>query len=204
MPEWLSKIAQEWTVIQSAPLSVITVCAIIAVVIWSVVSGIYGIRLANKDGEISLLTRQRDDYKDKLGGASPDQAKAKMDALEKRIALTIGSHWTPLTSDESAKLTAAVSGLEKRRIQVMYVNQLGKELAQSIADALRRGGWTDMHFSEGGGLGIGISTGRGNGMAFKLKDAIEASTRFKKVESYGPNEADAPGIVFVGVGINLD
>jgi hypothetical protein len=49
------------------------------------VIGIYSIRLANKDGEISLLTRQRDDYKDKLGGASPDQAKAKIDTLEKRI-----------------------------------------------------------------------------------------------------------------------
>jgi hypothetical protein len=204
MPEWLSKIAQEWTVIQSAPLSFITVCAIAAVWIWVIVSGIYSIRLANKDGEISLLTRQRDDYKDKLGGASPDQAKAKIDALEKRIALTIGSPWMPLTSDESTRLTAAVAGLEKRRIQVMYVNQLGKELAQSIADAFTRGGWTDMHFSEGGGLGIGISTGRGNGMAFKLKDAIEGSTRFKRVESYGPDEADTQGVVFVGVGINPD
>jgi hypothetical protein len=204
MPEWLSNIAQEWTVIQSAPLSFVTVSAIAAVVIWFIVNGIYSIRLANKDGEISLLMRQRDDYKDKLGGASPDQAKAKIDALEKRIALTIGSHWMPLTGDEGARLTAALGVLEKRRIQVMYVNQLGKELAQSIADAFTRAGWKDMHFSEGGGLGIGISTGRGNGMAFKLKDAIEASTRFKKVESYGPDEADPRSSVFVGVGINPD
>jgi hypothetical protein len=204
MPEWLSKIAQEWAVIQSAPLSFITVCAIAAAGIWIIVRGIYSIRLANKDGEISLLTRQRDDYKDKLGGASPDQAKAKIDALEKRLALTTGSHWMPLTSDESARLSAAVGGLQKRRIQVMYVNQLGKELAQSIADAFTRAGWADVHFSEGGGLGVGISTGRGNGMAFKLKDAIEGATRFKKVESYGPDEADARSTVFVGVGINPD
>ena len=59
-------------------------CIIAVVVIWTIVDRIYKIRIANKDGEISLLTRQRDDYEDKLGGASPDQAKAKIDALEKR------------------------------------------------------------------------------------------------------------------------
>jgi hypothetical protein len=60
-----------------------------------------------------------------------------------------------------------------------------------------------MHFSEGGGLGVGVSTGRGNGMAFDLKRAIESATRLK-VGSIGENEKDTPGIVFVSVGINPD
>ena len=38
----------------------------------------------------------------------------------------------------------------------MYANQLGRLLARSIADAFETAGWNDMHFTEGGGLGIGI------------------------------------------------
>jgi|SRR6516165_7764416 hypothetical protein len=136
-------------------------------------------------------------------GNSPDQAKSKIEELEKRVKETIGSRWESLTKDEAARLSAAVAKLEKRRIQVMYANQ-GKALARSIADAFEAAGWNDMHFSEGGGLEVGLSTGRGNGMALRLKEAIEVSTRFKKVHSFGPTEPDIPGIVFVGVGINPD
>ena len=57
-------------------------------------------------------------------------------------------------------------------------------------------------FSEGGGLGEGIATGRGDGMALTLKAAIESATKFK-VSSFGPTEADCPGIVFVAVGIKV-
>jgi len=110
---------------------------------------------------------------------------------------TIGSRWEPLTKDEAARLTTALAKLTPRKIQVMYVNQLGR-------CAFVAAGWSDMHFSEGGGLGIGVSTGRGNGMALKLKEAIETSTRFNTVHSFGPTEPDYPGVVFVGVGINPD
>ena len=42
--------------------------------------------VASKDAEIALLKGQRDDYKEKLSGATPDQAKARIDALETRLA----------------------------------------------------------------------------------------------------------------------
>jgi hypothetical protein len=42
--------------------------------------------IASREAAISLIATQRDDYKDKLGGASPDQAKSRMDALEKANA----------------------------------------------------------------------------------------------------------------------
>ncbi len=83
----------------------------------------------------------------------------------------------------------------------MYSNYLGIDLAQSIADAFKAGGWDDLNFSEGGGLGTGVSTGRGNGMAMTLKKAIESTTKFK-VASFGPDEPDREGSVFVAVGIN--
>jgi hypothetical protein len=82
-----------------------------------------------------------------------------------------------------------------------YFSNRRERLVTLSADAFTKAGWIEVIFSEGGGLGIGVSTGRGNGMALTLKRAIEASTKFK-VASFGPDEPDNPGIVFVGVGTN--
>ena len=44
----------------------------------------------NKDSEIALLKSQRDEYKNKLSGATPDEAKARVDVLEGRAISIIG------------------------------------------------------------------------------------------------------------------
>ena len=204
MFDWLIKFPEQWEVIARAPVPFFVALTVVGAIIWAVLSYSYSTRVTNLELEIALVTRQRDDYRDKLGGASPDQAKSKIDELERRVKETIGSRWEPLSKEEAARLSAAVANLEKRRIQIMFANQLGKNLARSIADAFENAGWRDVHFSEGGGLEIGISTGRGDGLALKLKDAIEESTRFKNVRSFGPTEPDEKSGLFVGVGINPD
>ncbi len=202
MSSW-KEVLEQCAVIANAPIPFAVLVIVVAGLIWAATNWSYSSVLASKNAQIELQDRQLADYKQKLGGATPEEAKAKIDALEKTIHLTIGSRWQPLTQTESDRLTAAVAPLPKRRIQVMYANQLGKDLAQSIADAFTKAGWTEVIFSEGGGLGIGIGTGRGNGMALTVKQAIESSTKFK-VSSFGPDETDSPGFAFVSVGINPD
>jgi hypothetical protein len=191
---------QEWPTLSAAPWSAV----IIAVISWSVGFGcaklFYG-------GTLSTLRERLQLYQDRLQGASPDEAKAKIEDLQRTIQdlqgtvkSTIGAKWEPLTNDEIISLSANVNALEKRRIQIMYGNQLGKDMAQSISDAFTKAGWPVI-FCEGGGLGIGVSTGPGNGMAYILKQAIEATTKLK-VALVRPEEPDIPDIVFVAVGIN--
>ncbi len=67
------------------PLFVV-ILALMFVAVWWFMDWRYGGIIANRDSEISLLKGQRDDYKDKLSGATPDQAKAKIDSLESRLA----------------------------------------------------------------------------------------------------------------------
>ena len=76
--------------IRDAPASTIVVALGILVVVWVAMDWRYAGVIASRDGiiasreaEIKLLATERDDYKDKLGGASPDQAKLRIDALEK-------------------------------------------------------------------------------------------------------------------------
>ena len=94
MPDLFGRIAQEWPVIAAAPVTFVGVVSAAALIIWlalkwsykSVLDGKNG-EIASKASEIALLQRQRDDYKDKLSGASPDEAKAKIDDLERRLVL---------------------------------------------------------------------------------------------------------------------
>jgi len=71
--------------IKAAPISFCIAVAALGGVVWTTLDWADSARLKNKDEEIGLLVRQRDEYKDKLGGASPDQAKARIDALEARL-----------------------------------------------------------------------------------------------------------------------
>jgi hypothetical protein len=86
MPDWIAKIVQEWPMIQAAPWSfaaaVFVMICIIVPVVWLLINWSYSSVIKHKSGEISLLERQRDDYKDKLGGASPNEAKERIDSLE--------------------------------------------------------------------------------------------------------------------------
>jgi len=66
----------EWQVIAKAPMSFMAAVLAAGAIVWVAMSWGYG-------REMSLLSQQVADYKDKLSGSSPDQAKAKIDALEK-------------------------------------------------------------------------------------------------------------------------
>jgi hypothetical protein len=201
MPD-LVKLLEQWAVVTAAPIPFAIAVVIAGGLIWLVVGWSYSSVISGKNAQIELQDRQLADYRDKLKGATPEEAKAKIDALEEKVRNTIGDRWEVLTKDESAKLVELVAPLPKRRIQIMYVNYLGKDLARSFADVFEKAGWPGVVFSEGGGLGEGVGTGRGNGIALTLKTAIETATKLK-VESFGPTEPDFPGIVFVAVGIKV-
>jgi hypothetical protein len=85
----------------------------------------------------------------------------------------------------------------------MHANHLGAPLAGEFAEIFKDLGWTITSLGEGGGLGFGISTGRGSGAAIELKTAIEASTDFL-VSSFGPDEADTVVDIFLAIGVNAN
>lgn len=70
--------------LRNAPASAIAIILGVFAVVWIAMDWRYAGVIANRDGiiasreaAINLITAQRDDYK----GASPDQAKSRMDAL---------------------------------------------------------------------------------------------------------------------------
>jgi hypothetical protein len=79
LEEFIKYILGEWEAILHAPLSFIIALVACCAIIWWVMTWGYG-------REMSLLRQQTADYKNRLSGASPDQAKARIDDLENRLA----------------------------------------------------------------------------------------------------------------------
>jgi acyl-CoA synthetase (AMP-forming)/AMP-acid ligase II len=85
MPQWLQEVVNGWPMIWANIPTFIAILVVMLVAVWIALNYLYGQQIASKDAQIQLLDRQVADYKDKLHGASPDQAKARIDALEKRL-----------------------------------------------------------------------------------------------------------------------
>ena len=190
MPDWIAKLLQGWPLVAAAPIPfaiafVGTAAAVSLAVVWS-----YRKR----------ADRRRSDQGDGPGGATAEGGNT--DALERMVALTIGSRWTPLTEAEIAALSKRLADIPKIRVQIMYENALGKELAQSFYEAFKLAEWGGAALGIGSGLGNGVTIGQGSGTAtIALKSAIEATSQLKVV-IVRPDQPQWPGVVFLAVGVN--
>ena len=101
MSSIISELQREWGVISDAPWVSICFVSLIASILWAVFQFIYHNRfiskelvLSHKDAEIHLLERQLSDYREKLNGASPEEARRRVEELEARLR-KISHHLVP-------------------------------------------------------------------------------------------------------------
>lgn len=194
MPERLAELLQEWALAAGVPIPfavafVGIAAAILLAVGWSCR------KVLRKRAD-----RRRSDHRDRPGRATVEEENT--DALDRMVALTIGSRWTPLNEAEIAALSIRLADIPKIRVQIMYENALGKELAQSFYEAFKRAEWGGAALGIGSGLGHGVTIGQGSGTAtIALKSAIEATSQLKVV-IVRPDQPQWPGVVFLAVGVN--
>ena len=194
MPDWIAKVLQEWPLVAAAPIPFAIAFVGIAAAILLAVGWSYR-RVLGRRADRRLSDQ----------GERPDRTSAaeeKSDALERMVALTIGSRWTPLNETEIAALSTRLTEIKKTRVQIMYENALGKELAQSFYEAFKLAEWGGAALGIGSGLGHGVTIGQGSGTAtIALKSAIEATSQLK-VAIVRPDQPQWPGVVFLAVGVN--
>src|ERR1700738_4461531 len=137
LPQWMQNLAAGWPMIRANLPTFFVVLMLMISVVWVVLNWSYTGVLASKNSQIELQDRQLADYREKLKGATPEEAKAKIDTLEHTLRVTVGQRWTPLTKSQIDDLASKLKAIQKSRAQIMYENTLGKELAQSIFEAFK-------------------------------------------------------------------
>ncbi|ABE38935.1 hypothetical protein RPD_1699 [Rhodopseudomonas palustris BisB5] len=205
MMEFLEK---NWALVAANPLPFIVLFCVSTSGAWLLAYSYFSDRLAAARERTELAVSQRDEFRSKLAVSNPDEAKTKIDRLEGEVAglnrifaVTIGHPWKPLADREVDDLANRLAGIEKHRVQIMYMNQLGKDLAQSFFKAFQKAGWTGATLSGGGGVHSGIIAGAGANKAGQLKTAIEASTPYK-IELDKPTVEEWGDVVYLFVGLN--
>lgn len=85
MGDVVSTLKANWTVIAQAPWAFVAWTIFIAGVVWVVVNHLKENRIEALEGRLKLRDDEITDYKRKLSGATPDEAKARIDSLEGRL-----------------------------------------------------------------------------------------------------------------------
>jgi hypothetical protein len=135
----LQDVANVWPVVWANRATLIPILVGIVVLEWAILSFWYSGRLASKEAEIRLQDRQLADYRDKLHGASPDEAKARMDALEKRFRQIEPRR---LTDDQQKILRERARVSEHQELTIIF--ESGSDCttyAAAFEDTLREAGW---------------------------------------------------------------
>jgi len=116
-PEKVGEIRKWLNVIKRDFAPILTILIIAIPLIWWVINSLYktqldakDAQLASKDDQIKLVERERDDFRNKTGTSTPDEAKAKIEALTAKVHA----------------FEARISGLEPRRLKASEREQFRK------------------------------------------------------------------------------
>jgi hypothetical protein len=110
-PERIVKyVLGELRVIGGAPVSFFAALLVLAGAVWWAMDWRYSGIIANRDAELGSAKAVRDEYKEKLQGATPDQAKTRIDTLEARIKRLEPRTLTPDQRNQIAKFVSVPTG----------------------------------------------------------------------------------------------
>ena len=117
MEEFLKYLAGEWGTLSKAPLIFLAAFLVIGWLAYRAARWTFDTKEQHLNAQLRLRDDQIADYKNKLSGATPDEAKARIDTLEAQIKQLLPRS---LTETQISALLAAVSGIGVHRIHVCH------------------------------------------------------------------------------------
>ena len=165
--DWLGG---QFAVIAQAPLVYIATIAAVAFVIWRIVEWHFKTRLENSASTVDLLNERLQDYKEKLSGATPDEARARMDALEARIE-ALGPR--RISRDQQHKMIPHLDPFKGSGI-VISVDGVSPDAAGLSAGMKAAFGMAGWHITNPTIIGIGSSPKSGIGLTVEDKSNLTA------------------------------
>lgn len=146
MDEFLKRLAEQAAVIKAAPYPFALAVLVAAGAIWLAVNWAYAAILASKTAQLELADRQLAEYKQKLSGASPDEAKTKIETLISEVtALRNQMQGRRLTPEQRNKIIEAIRLPNSNNLQVQIVREVSAQdtgaLANDFMTAFQAAGW---------------------------------------------------------------
>ncbi|WP_293680067.1 hypothetical protein [uncultured Phenylobacterium sp.] len=128
----IEQLQSEWPVIQQAPLTFVLLAVAAAALAWATSSWLHRNQIGDLKERIGLKDDVITDYKRKLDGASPDEAKDRIAALERLVAPLKPRD---LTDGQALTITKAIAPFAGSVVEIGYFH--GDVVCQSYAERLR-------------------------------------------------------------------
>jgi hypothetical protein len=142
MPDWIARVRQEAAAIASAPIAFLVIILVAGGVMWTVIHLSYTAHIASKNTQIAFLERRLAEWRDRMSGMSPDEARARLAALETQVR-TLQQRAQPrsLSNDQRQSLIDRARLRPGLQYTVTILRQEGcsdcEHFAAKIAVALR-------------------------------------------------------------------
>jgi len=197
MDQLVKYLLDQMRVIGDAPVVFAGIVLVIAAVIWWILRWRYSGIIKNKEKTIAL-------YKNRLDGASPDEAKAKIDSLEGQIWTLKDRVWSKLPPAAVADLENALKTKEPpQQIAIVPQDIDSIFLARDLVDAFTRIGWTAKQDTTLNGLPDGLSVWPDNELGRAVRDALDKATG-APVAIREDKHAREHGNIAIGIGYKVD
>lgn len=129
MGDVISILKANWSVIAQAPWVFVILTTLVFGVAWAVINHLKANRIETLEARLKLRDDEISDYKRKLSGATPDEAKARIDSLEGRLNQLMPRR---ITAEQREQICAALSSAPGNA-------EIGSDMACADAPAVSAG-----------------------------------------------------------------
>jgi len=193
MDQLIKYILDETRVIGDAPAVFAGTILVIAAIIWWAMSWRYSGIIKNRERTIAL-------YKNRLGGASPDEAKAKMDSLEGQIWTLKDRVWPKLNPASVVDLENALKTKARpEEVTILPQDIDSMFLARDLVDAFTRIGWAAKQETNTNGIPEGLSVWPDNELGLVVREALDKATGVR-VTIRDDKHVREHGNIVIGIG----
>jgi hypothetical protein len=171
----------EFRSISRTPLSFAASMLAAALIVWLTMKRHYELIILRGENELKLAVAQRNEYVERLKGASPDEAASKIAHLEDELAelqtASIPSStskedvWLALTSNQIAGMSEILRRYPVSSLAVFFVDRNSETFRGSLNEVFRRALWPPPvanTVNAGDGTGITVRSRPDEGPAFAV------------------------------------
>jgi hypothetical protein len=194
--QFIQYILGEVRLIAEAPLVFGAAVLFLGAIIWAALRWRYSGIIEHRNRLIAL-------YKARLNGATPDQAKAKIDSLEGQVASLKNREWPKLTSAAVTDFENVLASQGSHVVSVLPQDKDSVFLARDLVDAFKRIGWKAKRDTSTNDVPDGLSVWPEDDVARAICNALMMATG-ALVTVREDQHLKGQGTYAIGIGYKLD
>jgi hypothetical protein len=194
--QFVQYVLSEINLIARAPLVFAAAVLFLGAIIWAVLRWRYSRIIEHRNDIIAL-------YKARLNGATPDQAKAKMDSLEGQVVSLRNRGWPKLTPAAVTDFESMLASQGSHAVLVLPQDRDSVFLARDLVDAFKRAGWKAKRETSTNDIPDGLSVWPQDDVARALCNALTMATG-ELVTVRDDQHLKDQGTYAIGIGYRLE